>query len=356
MLIKNFCVAEFCISPSSSLREALKIIDLRSFQFVLVTDKENVLLGVVTDGDIRRALLRDASLDSPVSLVMNTSPQVTVEGESRIAMIRRMKEQEIHFLIKVNNDRRVLGIIRFSDLVVSPIRTNPVVIMAGGKGSRLGTLTDNCPKPMLFLGKKPMLEMIIESLTGYGFSNFYLSVNYLKEHIIDYFGNGDKFGVNIQYLHEERPLDTGGSLGLIEPLPKEPLLVMNGDIFTDLDFGELLDNHHTSGVDATLCLREVSSQIPFGVVDLSESGLVTAIREKPRTTYMANAGIYILNPAVLSIVPKGEPYAMTTFMEDIIAKGKKLGSHIVDGLWIDVGRPEDFEQACQLVIDDSKVK
>ena len=353
---KGFSVEDFCVSPSSSLREALAVIDVRSSQFALVTDRNGILLGVVTDGDIRRAILRGDSLDSPVSSVMNRSPKVTVEGESRGSMIRRMKELDVHFLIKVDNDRRVLGIVRFSDLAVPATRTNPVVIMAGGRGRRLGALTDNCPKPMLPLGKKPILEMIIENLTECGFLNFYISVNYLKDSIIDYFGDGDRLGIKIAYLHEEKPLNTAGSLSLIDPLPKEPLLVMNGDIFTDLDFGELIDLHKRSGADGTMCLREMSYQVPFGVVDLSDDGSVNSIREKPVITYMANAGMYVLSPEILSFVPKGEPYAMTTLMDDLISRGKKLVSHTVDGLWIDVGRMEDFERARRSVCDDSRLR
>ncbi len=346
---RNIPIENICVTTSSSLKYVLEVIDRTALQFVLVVKDDASLLGVVTDGDLRRAILKGDSLDAPVTSVMNSTPEVTVEGESKSSMIRRMKELNIHFLIKVNHDRHVLGIVHFTDLVTPDVRKNPVVIMAGGKGTRLGTLTQTCPKPMLTLGKKPILERIVENLIEHGFSEFYLSVNYLKEHIIDYFGDGERFGARIQYLHEEKPLDTAGSLSLLDPLPKEPLLVMNGDIFTDLDFGELIDKHQKSGADCTLCLREMSYQVPFGVVDLASDGTVHAIREKPTTTYMANAGMYVLNPEVLSMVPKGEPYLMTTLMEKILSSGKKLASHIVDGLWIDVGRPEDFERACRAV-------
>jgi len=353
---KDIAIRALCVDSVLSLRDALSIIDANASQFVLVVDKDDTLLGVVTDGDIRRAILRGDSLDSPVSSVMNRSPKVTVEGESRVSMVRRMKELDVHFLIKIDENRRVLGIVRFSDLAVPATRTNPVVIMAGGRGRRLGALTDNCPKPMLPLGKKPILEMIIENLVECGFLNFYISVNYLKDSIIDYFGDGERLGIKIAYLHEDKPLDTAGSLSLIDPLPKEPLLVMNGDIFTDLDFGELVDLHERSGADGTMCLREMSYQVPFGVVDLSDDGSVSSIREKPVITYMANAGIYVLSPEVLSFVPKGEPYAMTTLMDDIISRDKKLVSHTVDGLWIDVGRMEDFERARRSVCDDSRLR
>ncbi len=349
---RKFTIDDVCIPPSSSLKNSWEVIDTVASQFVLVVDNDKTLLGVITDGDIRRSLLKGNSLDMPVSSIMNKSPKVTKRGESQFSMVRRMKGLDIHFLIEVDEKNHVTDIVRFSDIVIPDDRTTPVVIMAGGRGRRLGPLTDNCPKPMLPLGKKPILEMIIEDLMEYGFLNFYISVNYLKDTIVDYFGNGAKKGVKITYLQEDQPLDTAGALSLIDPLPDEPLLVMNGDIYTDLDFGNLLETHKKSVADATICLREVSYQVPFGVVDLSGDGTVHSIREKPVTKYMANAGMYVLNPEILSMLPKGEPYLMTTLMDDIISRGKKLASHTVDGLWIDVGRMEDFERARRSVCNN----
>jgi dTDP-glucose pyrophosphorylase len=342
--------------PESSLREVLDRINSESSQFVLVLDHAESLMGVVTDGDIRRALLRGEGLETPVSMVMNTSPKLAFEGEPRVVLLRRMQEHDIHFLVKVDASKKVLGIIRFADIAVPPRRSNPVVIMAGGRGRRLGHLTATCPKPMLPVGKKPILELILENLATHGFATFHISVNYLSEKITQYFGDGSHMGVRISYIHEKMPLGTAGSLGLMDPKPQKPCLVMNGDIFTDLDFGKFLDWHEASGNDATVCLREITYEIPFGVVERNPEGLIQSIREKPTFTYLANAGIYVLNPELFSLVPPNREYPMTKLLEDALARGKKLGSYVVEGLWIDVGRSDDFQRACQIFCDDDDKK
>jgi len=338
--------------PKASLREVLERINSESSQFVLILDHVECLVGVVTDGDIRRALLRGEGLEALVSDVMNTSPKVAFERESRGVLLRRMQEHDIHFLVRVNASKKVLGVVRFADIAVPSRRSNPVIIMAGGRGRRLGHLTATCPKPMLPVGKKPILEMILENLAAHGFATFHISVNYLSEKITRYFGDGSDLGVQISYIHEKMPLGTAGSLGLMDPKPQEPCLVMNGDIFTDLDFGDLLDRHEASGVDGTICLREIAYEIPFGLVERNPEGLIQSIREKPTFTYLANAGIYVLSPELFSLVPSGREYPMTSLLEEALVQGKKLGSHVVEGLWIDVGRSEDFERACQVFSED----
>jgi dTDP-glucose pyrophosphorylase/CBS domain-containing protein len=337
-----------CVSSETSLQRALEIINDESSQFVLVVDPGGCLLGVVTDGDIRRAILRGSGLDSPVSSVMNRSPKLAFEGEQKWVLLNRMREHDIHFLVKVDGNRKVLGVVHFADVAVPKLRSNPVVIMAGGRGLRLGRLTANCPKPMLPIGKKPILEMIIEKLAAHGFNRFYISVNYLRERIVNYFGDGAKMGVDIAYIHEDEPLGTAGSLAFVDPVPCEPCVVMNGDVFTDLDFGALLDKHESSRCDGTVCVREIAYEIPFGVIDLDNRGEIRSIREKPTFSYMANAGIYVLNPDLIDMVPRGRVYHMTQLIEDALKIGKRLGSVLLDGLWIDVGHPDDFERACGL--------
>jgi len=334
-----------CLPPCATLREALSFIDANSRQMALVVDDESCLLGVVTDGDIRRALLRGEGHDTTLSNIMNKNPKVAREGELRNALLHRMRELDIHFLPKVDAQNRVVGVVRFTDLALPPRRPNRVVIMAGGRGSRLGPLTDTCPKPMLKIGGKPILETVIELLTTFGFSDFTLSVHYLKERIIDYFGDGRSRGVRIDYLIEESPLDTAGALGLLQLSDDAPFLVMNGDIYTDLDFGSLLEEHQGSGADATMCVREFAYRIPFGVVRRSADGRVCGIDEKPSVSHMVNAGIYVFNPDVLSCVPSNRPFPMTALFEEIIRRDKSTRTHVIDGMWIDVGRNEDFKYA-----------
>lgn len=334
-----------CLPPDATLREALHFIDVNSQQMALVVDSKRHLLGVVTDGDVRRALLRGERDDIPLNDIMNKTPKVAREGELRNTLLLRMRELDIHFLPKVDARNRVMGVVRFADLALPPRRPNRVVIMAGGRGRRLGPLTDTCPKPMLKIGGKPILETVIDLLKTFGFSDFTLSVHYLKERIIDYFGDGRSRGVRIDYLIEESPLDTAGALGLLQLSDDMPFLVMNGDIYTDLDFGALLEEHQSSGVDATMCVREFAYRIPFGVVRQGTDGMISGIDEKPSVSHLVNAGIYVFNPDVLSCVPPNTPFPMTGLFEEIIRKGKTARSHMIEGLWIDVGRNEDFERA-----------
>lgn len=334
-----------CLGPETTLRETLSFIDANSSQMALVVDERYRLLGVVTDGDVRRALLRGQDDDTLLKDIMNSEPKVAREGELRNALLRRMRELDIHFLPRVDNDMRVIGIVRFADLALPSRRPNRVVIMAGGRGSRLGRLTETCPKPMLKIGGRPILETIIELLSTFGFHDFTLSVHYLKEKIIDHFGDGASRGVAIDYIVEESPLDTAGALGLLKLDGDAPLLVMNGDIYTDLDFGALIESHQASGADATMCVREFSFQVPFGVVRREESGRLCGIEEKPSIAHWVNAGIYVLNPNVLSSIPSERPYSMTALFEELVRGGMNARTHVVDGLWIDVGRFEDFERA-----------
>lgn len=336
---------KFCLSPDATLLETLRFIDVNSQQMALLVDEERRLLGVVTDGDLRRALLRGEGYDTCVKKIMNSAPMIAREGELRHILLRRMRERDIHFLPKVDEEKRVIGIIRFADLALPSRKKNRVVIMAGGRGRRLGSLTDECPKPMLEIGGRPILETIIELLTTFGFFDFTISVHYLKERIIDHFGNGASRGVSIDYLVEDVPLDTAGALGLLKLSGDAPFLVMNGDIYTDLDFGALLDTHESSGADATMCVREFSYQIPFGVVRREESGKLAGIEEKPRVAHWVNAGIYAFNPDVLSCIPLNSPFPMTALFEDLLRRGGTARTHVIDGLWIDVGRREDFERA-----------
>jgi len=275
---------------------------------------------------------------------MNTSPQIAKEGELRNVLLRRMKQYGIHFLPKIDVDSKVTDIVFFSDVAMPDIRKNKVIIMAGGMGTRLGALTQNCPKPMLRMGGKPMLEILIELLSSFGFYDFIISVHYLKEQIMNHFGSGSRFGVDISYLHEDEPLGTAGVLSYLELSNDDPFIVINGDIYTDVDFSILLNSHYASGCEATVCLREYSYQIPFGIVKTSEDNKVLGIEEKPELTYLINAGIYIFNPSVINLIPKNKFFLMTSLIEELLNVKKSVNSFFIDGFWLDIGHRDDLDR------------
>ena len=333
------------IKPQASLLEAMAMMDKNSEQLLIVTDEDKHLIGVVTDGDIRRAILSGKNLQEKIESAMNSSPRVAKEGELRSALIRRMKDLQLHFLPKIDDQNKVIDVLKFSDLAVPGSAKNRIVIMAGGQGTRLGVLTRDCPKPMLRMGGKPMLEILIELLASFGFYDFVISVHYLKEQIIDYFGDGSKFGVDISYLHEDEPLGTAGVLSSLELPDDEPFLVINGDIYTDMDFSQLMDSHHESGCFATMCVREFSYQIPFGVVKTSENDKVSEIEEKPELKYLINAGIYVFAPSVISLIPRNKFFLMTSLFEELLNTKKSVNSYFIDGFWLDIGHQDDLERA-----------
>lgn len=333
------------IPPQASLIEAMRVMDKSAEQLLIVADEERRLLGVVTDGDIRRAILAGKNLDEKIETSMNRSPKVAKEGELRSVLIRRMRELKLHFLPKIDSENKIVEVIKLSDLTDPEPKNNTVVIMAGGRGIRLGSLTENCPKPMLKMGNKPMLEILIDLLSSFGFYDFVISVHYLKEQIIDHFGDGSNFGVNISYLHEDEPLGTAGTLGSLALANDEPFIVINGDIYTDTDFSRLLESHCNSKSDATVCLRELSHQIPFGVVEVSERGHVRGIQEKPTMSYLVNAGIYVFNPSIINSIPKNTFFQMTSLIENLVSAKKAVNSYPIDGFWLDIGRTEDLERA-----------
>jgi NDP-sugar pyrophosphorylase family protein len=230
------------------------------------------------------------------------------------------------------------------ELVKRKTKDNPVVIMAGGLGTRLGDLTRNTPKPMLQVGNKPILQTIIESFAKYGFVNIVLSVNY-KSHVIeDYFKDGSGFGVNISYIHETERRGTAGALGLLAEVPDKPFFVMNGDILTNVNFDNLLTYHTESKAPATMSVRLYDLQVPYGVVHIKDNR-IGGINEKPVQQFFVNAGIYVINPDCLKVVPKTGIFDMTSLFQKLIADGDKPATYLISEYWIDIGHAKDFEAA-----------
>lgn len=333
------------VSRTATLADAISVIDGNREKICLVVDQEDLLLGTVTDGDIRRSVLKGISLDSPVDQVMNTKPRVAHVGDDSRAMAAFLRAAVLQYLPIVNDAFQVVGLVSrdsFTDL--APERPNWVVLMAGGLGTRLRPLTDNTPKPLLTIGDRPLLETIIESFVGHGFRHFYISVNYMADQVKDRLGDGTRFGVEIRYLDETSPLGTAGPLSLLPTPPSAPLIVMNGDILTKVNFGQLLDFHEEQGVAATMCVREYDLQVPYGVVQIEKNRL-QRIDEKPVHKFFVNAGIYVLGPGAVNMVPRGKRMDMTQLFDLIVANGNEASVFPLREFWIDIGRMEDFERA-----------
>ncbi|WP_263841479.1 nucleotidyltransferase family protein [Salinibacter sp.] len=335
---------DISVLSDQTIREALEVIDAGGIQIAIVTDVDDRLKGVVTDGDIRRAILQGVALDAPVQSVMNDNPITARQQQDRQSLIDRMKARRIHQIPLVDDNGRVLGIEVLDDLLQPEKRSNPVVIMAGGLGTRLRPLTEDCPKPLLEVGDQPILETIIEGFITHGFHRFYLSVNYESDMIENYFGDGSDWDVDITYLHEEQRLGTAGPLSLLPEQPDEPLIVMNGDLLTKLNFANLLDYHRDQDAIATMCVREHETQVPYGVIETEEQKM-TGIEEKPTERYFVNAGIYVLEPGALDLVPESEFFDMTELFEVLIDREVDAAVFPVREYWQDVGQREDLRRA-----------
>ena len=332
------------VKPSFSIRDCWKQLDNGALRFVVVVDEDDRLLGVVTDGDIRRSLLGGRELSDKIENVMNRKPIVASPKLSKRDLIELMEKHGVLALPLVDEER-VVGVVELQKLLQVPQVENPVFIMAGGFGTRLRPLTDNCPKPMLQVGGRPLLETLIRSFKRKGFRNFYISTHYLPEIIRDYFGNGSSLGVNISYVHEEQPLGTGGALGLLPPsMPDLPLIMINGDILTSVDFRALLDFHAKNGAHATICVRSHEITIPYGVIE-GEGIDIASMAEKPTYRYFVNTGIYAVSPDVYRSVGIGTKIDMPTLLQARMRSGlsvKKMPSH---EYWLDIGRVDDFNKA-----------
>lgn len=332
------------IESSVSIKGALKVIDKEALRVALVVES-NKLVGIVTDGDIRRGILKGIDLIDPVKKVMNKTPLSANVNLSTAELKKLMQQKQILSLPLVDEQGQLVGLKTLHETLSIEKRENPVFIMAGGFGTRLRPLTDNCPKPMLKVGDKPMLETLINHFKSHGFYKFYISTHYLPEVIVDYFGDGSSFEVEITYVHEETPLGTGGALSLLpRSLPNEPLILINGDILTNVDFSKVLDFHIKYKCDATMCVRDYEIKIPFGVIE-GEGHEITAIVEKPTYRYFVNAGIYIISNKIISSLPNNEYLDMPTLFEKKQQKGFKTLKFPIHEYWLDVGRHDDFKKA-----------
>ncbi len=332
------------VKKDESIRNVIHVIDNNSMQIALIVDETGYLLGTVTDGDIRRAILRGNSLENAISEIMNTKPTVANPSQDKREVLAIMRKKQINHIPVVDREGRVVGLETIQSIVTPEVRANRVVLMAGGLGSRLRPLTEDCPKPLLKVGGKPVLETTIENLIAYGLNKFTLTVNYKADMLLDYFGDGSKWGVEIDYIFEEKRMGTAGALSLMKTKPAEPFIVMNGDLLTKVNAAGLLDYHEGQGADATMCVRDYEIQVPYGVINVEKERLI-GIEEKPVYRHFVNAGIYVLSPETLDIIPKDEFYDMTTLFEDLIKRKHHTSVFPIREYWLDIGRMEDYERA-----------
>jgi len=336
------------ISPRTPILEAVRILDETSAQICLVVDTDEKLIGTVTDGDIRRGILRELPLSEPVEKIMNRSPLVSAPGESRDAWIKAMAAKSIHQIPLVDEAGRVVGLEVLEALVAQDsFRDNWVVLMAGGQGNRLRPLTEETPKPLLEIGGKPILETILDGFVRQGFRKFYISVHYRGGMVKKYFGDGARWGAEIQYLEEEEedePMGTAGPLSLIGSVHEEPLLVMNGDLLTKVNFEALLAYHLENGADATMGVREYDFEVPFGVVKLN-GDQISDIEEKPVHRFFVNAGMYVIDASVLKVIEKNVYLDMPDLFRRLRTEGMKTTAFPIREYWLDIGRSDDLDQA-----------
>ena len=333
------------ISPKSTIREAMRELTTSSLRIILVCNRDMKLLGTVTDGDIRRGLLGSCNMDDPIEKIMNTVPKTITGKYSREQCINIMDAHDLLALPIVDDNNHLIGLETLHQVLQLEKRDNPIFIMAGGFGTRLRPLTDNCPKPMLRVGDKPMLEHLINQFRELGFHNFYISTHYMPEVIKEHFGDGSQWNINITYIHEDTPLGTGGALGLLpKSLSTLPLIMMNGDVLTKINFTELLDHHVSNDLDATMCVRELEYKISYGVVE-SDGGLITNMVEKPTYRYHINTGIYVLSPECVSSVQPNTQIDMPTLLKQRIDENQKIGVYSTHEYWLDIGQMTDYQKA-----------
>ena len=334
------------LTSTATIKEALQIIDQGAVKFALVVKEDNYLLGTITDGDIRRAILDGKTLEEGIENIYFKTPTTVSLHSTKEEIINICTSRKIYQIPVLDAEGRVVDIKILDELLKPKRHTNKVVLMVGGLGTRLRPLTEITPKPMLPVGGKPILQTIVEKFASYGFVNVVMCIGY-KSHIIqDFFGDGSKFGVNIEYILEDKRMGTAGALSLLseKQKPKEPFFVMNGDLLTNVNFESMLEFHLSQNAKATMCVREYDFQVPYGVVNI-EKGKITSIVEKPVHKFFVSAGIYMLEPSTIEMIPKDMFYDMPTLFEVMIKEHDKTVSFPIREYWLDIGRIDEYEKA-----------
>lgn len=345
-------IESISIFTTTSIREVIACIDRSGRGIALVVDNEQRLIGTVSDGDVRRAMLAGIDLSNPVSILLerkaNTqySKPITAKLDTPLdTLIALMRDYVLAVIPIIDDNNRVVDLITMEELIPSDSLPLQAVIMAGGFGSRLHPFTEQTPKPMLHVGGRPLMEVILEQLRLAGIQKVNITTHYLPEKITEHFGDGKSFGVELSYVNEEQPLGTGGALGLL-PQPAGPMLVVNGDVLTQVNYRAMLAFHNENHADMTVAVRQYEIEIPYGVVEC-DGVIIKALREKPRMEYFVNAGIYLLNPSVYDFIPSGKHFNMTDLIKWLIDANRIVASFPVSEYWLDIGQPKDYAKAQQ---------
>jgi dTDP-glucose pyrophosphorylase len=335
----------FTVNPETNIHDALKIIDRPGGQIALVVDDEQKLMGTVTDGDVRRGILSGVDVQCPVTMIMNAEPVKAKPNYDRQDVLSIMKRNKLRQVPIVDDTGCLLGLETLDELIHVPCRENIVLLMAGGLGARLQPLTNECPKPMLEVGGRPILETIILNFIEYGFKEFVISINYKANMIRKYFYDGRKWGVSIRYVEEDEKLGTAGSLRLFPKINNShPIIVMNGDVLTKVNLDHFIDFHALHNSKATMGVKEYNFQVPYGVLKLDQHRIVK-LDEKPIHKFFVNAGIYVLEQDVLNCLPDEERFEMPTLFERVVEMGHHTVAFPIREYWLDIGQPENLKQA-----------
>ena len=340
----NGLLGNICVGSGTSLKDGMRAIDRGGVEVALVMDADGLLLGTLTDGDVRRALLAGVSMEDPVDPYMQRRFTAVFSSASRAEVLDLMRARTLQQIPIVDESGRLVGLHLLREILGASIRPNWAVVMAGGRGERLRPITDSLPKPMIKVAGRPILERIVLHLVGFGIRRIFISVNYMGDVIEGHFKDGAALGCKIEYLREEKPLGTGGALSLLPEKPDHPFLMLNGDLLTQFNVGNMLAFHADGGFKATVGVHEYVHTVPYGVVE-REGDRITGIREKPTQTWLANAGIYVFEPDLVERVPKDTYFPLPTLVEECLDRGEAVGAFPIKDDWIDVGHPKELRRA-----------
>ena len=336
-------IDEIKINQNASIKEALEVIDKGAIKVAVVLSDDGLLLGMLNDGDIRRALLKGMSLGDSIASIINKHPVVANINDTKERILELANEKKLHQIPIISNGK-LIGIQDIREFLAPKNKPNKVILMVGGLGTRLRPLTNDVPKPMLDVGNKPILHTIVENFAKYGYTDIIMCVNYKSEIIKEYFGNGDKFGVKIEYVLESKRMGTAGALSLLQKRPKDDFFVMNGDLLTNVNFEYLHEYHKDSNALASICIRKYEMQVPYGVVNV-RANKVTSIEEKPTQSFFVSAGIYMFSPIVLDFIPKGVFYDMPTLFSELLKHDFPIHPFPIREYWLDIGRMDEYRRA-----------
>lgn len=340
----NKRITNHSIHKASSVREALVKLDkLAADAILFIVDEQQKLVGSLTDGDLRRGFIKGYGFETPITDFIQSNPAYVIEGKEVMNELEEYKAKDFKIVPVVNKDFQIVDIINFRE--ISTIIPTDAIMMAGGKGTRLRPLTEKTPKPLLKVGNKPIIEYNIDRLAKVGIKNIYISINYLGEQLEAYFGNGSNKDLNINYVREDKPLGTIGSVLLVEEFKNKDILVMNSDLLTNIDFADFYKSFKDDNADMAVAASPYNVDVPYAVMEVNGDNQVKSLKEKPRYTYFSNAGIYLLRKEVLKMIPKNTFFDITDLMDKVLEMNLKLVTYPINGYWLDIGKPEDYKKA-----------